>query len=120
MPVVDVQIVAARAQGDAAAQALADALGHAFGSGPGRTWVRVQMLSSVQYAENGGALRADELPVFATVLHARAPQGPARADEVRAVTEAIARVLDRPPERVHVQYAPDGAGRQAFGGVLVE
>jgi len=33
---------------------------------------------------------------------------------------AVAAAVGRSPERVHVQYAPAGAGRQAFGGVLVK
>ncbi|MFN7571425.1 MAG: tautomerase family protein [Betaproteobacteria bacterium] len=120
MPIVDVQIVAAPTPADAPTQALADALGKVFGSAPGRTWVRVQRLPATHYAENARALAEGEWPVFVTVLHARAPQGTARVEELRAVTAAVAQCLRRPVERVHVRYAADGAGRQAFGGVLVE
>ncbi len=61
----------------------------------------------------------DEQPVFVTVLHAHPPQGDARAQEAAALTQAVARALARPPERVHVQYAAAAAGRQAFGGEML-
>jgi phenylpyruvate tautomerase PptA (4-oxalocrotonate tautomerase family) len=38
--------------------------------------------------------------------------------EVEAVTEAMARLFDRPRENVHVLYEPEGRGRVAFGGRL--
>jgi hypothetical protein len=105
---------------DGVAQRVADALGGVFGSEPGRTWVRVRGLDAARYAENGEAVPADGLPAFVTVLHARPPQGPARAEEALAITNAVAQATDRNPYRVHVQYAPAAAGRQAFGGRLVE
>jgi len=66
------------------------------------------------------ALQEGELPAFVTILHAHPPAGAALAAEVLAVTSAVANCLGRPAERVHVQYAPAAAGRQAFGGKLVE
>lgn len=39
--------------------------------------------------------------------------------EVLALTQAVAACLGRPPGQVHIQYAPPGSGRQAFGGTLV-
>lgn len=121
MPIVDVQLVCPHGSDDppAPAQALADALGRVWASPPGRTWVRVQLLSSASYAENGAPVDEAELPAFVTVLHARPPHGDTLAAEVLAVTTAVAECLGRPIERVHVQYAPPGAGRQAFGGRLV-
>lgn len=122
MPIVDVQIVCkqgADAQPAPPAQALADQLGQVFGSGPGRTWVRIHTLPDCAYAENGVGAEDDGLPAFVTVLHAHPPAGEALAGEVLAVSEAVAAWLGRPVERVHVQYAPAGAGRQAFGGKLV-
>jgi len=50
------------------------------------------------------------------VQHAQLPDGPALLAEVAAVTQAVAHCVARPLERVHVQYAAPGAGRQAFGG----
>lgn len=63
---------------------------------------------------------ATALPVFVTVLHAHMPDGDALAAEAQAITLAVAACLACPPECVHVQYAPEAAGRQAFGGRLVQ
>lgn len=121
MPILDVELV----QGDGApplpaalSQSLADAAGRTFGSAPGRTWVRLRTLAAAQYAENEATLAAGELPVFVTVLHAQPPRGDALAAEVAALTRALAACLGRAPDRVHLQYAPPGAGRLAFGGKL--
>lgn len=121
MPIVDVELVCCSEQQapPVSAGALASALGAVFGSPPGRTWVRVRFLPSSAYAENECELSAEQLPVFVTVLHAHWPVGEALANQVRQVTHAVASCLSRPPERVHVQYAPEAAGRQAFGGELV-
>ncbi len=123
MPIVDIEIVGPAA-GSAAlvsARTLADALGQALASPPGNTWVRLRALDAAAYAENGVAeLDATDLPVFVTLLHAHPPAGPALAAEVTAVTAAVARCLACSTDRVHVQYAPAAAGRQAFGGRLVE
>ena len=122
MPVVEIEVVgdAAGAGGQVSAQAVADALGQAFGSPAGRTWVRLRRLEGADYAENGVAAGADGEPVFVTVLHAHPPTGAALAGEMAAVTQAVALCIGRAPERVHVVYAPPGAGRVAFGGRIVE
>ena len=122
MPIVDIEIVCVPAadSGAISARALADALGESFGTPPGRTWVRLHYLDSRAFAENAVEVSASELPVFVTVLHAHPPEGAARATEVIGVTNAVARCVARPPGQVHVQYSPPGAGRQAFGGKLVE
>ncbi len=121
MPIVDVEIVCSAREAEClpSANSLADALGRVFGSAPGHTWVRVRALSETAYAENACAIASSELPVFVTVLHARAPTDAALRSEVLAVTQAVAACLQRDAARVHVAYAPDGAGRQAFGGRLV-
>lgn len=123
MPIIDIQPVVAggAAAADAAAiQRLADAIGRVLGSAPGRTWLRLQPLPAAHYAENDSALAGDELPVFVTVLHAQPPTGAALAREVAALTSVVAAELGCAPSRVHVQYAPAAAGRQAFGGSMVE
>jgi phenylpyruvate tautomerase PptA (4-oxalocrotonate tautomerase family) len=120
MPIVDVEIVGDdTASGPLLPTALADVLGGIFGTAPGRTWVRIRRLPASAYAENGVEVTSVGLPVFVTVLHARPPEGDARAAEVLAVTRAVADWARRDPQRVHVQYAPAAAGRQAFGGTLV-
>ena len=121
MPIVDIELVCeseAEFTGFSAAQ-LADALGAAFGTPPGRTWVRLRYLSSQHYAENDSTLAAAELPVFVTVLHAHVPDADTLAGEARLITEVVARSLARATQRVHVQYAPPGAGRLAVGGEWV-
>ena len=122
MPIIDVELVASDGSDlkEHSVAAIADALGKVLGSPPGRTWVRLRVLSSSAYAENEASLSEDELPVFATVLHRRLPDGAALVAEVEAITAAIANCLHRKPERVHVQYAPAASGRQAFGGKLVQ
>jgi phenylpyruvate tautomerase PptA (4-oxalocrotonate tautomerase family) len=122
MPIVTVELVceSEAEAGAVSARALADALGQVFRSPPGRTWVRLRILGSGAYAENGASLGAFELPAFVTVLQARPQSGSALAAEVLAVTEVVAKCIGRPVERVHVEYAPQAAGRQAFGGHLVE
>ena len=122
MPIIDVELVASEGSDlrEPSAATIANALGKVLGSPPGRTWVRVRVLSSSAYAENESSISEDELPVFATVLHAHLPESEALATEVKAITVAIANCLRRNPERVHVQYGPAAAGRQAFGGKLVQ
>lgn len=121
MPIVDIEIVssAGTAGASPAAGSLADALGVALHSPPGRTWVRVHTLDASAYAENQAAPSCAELPVFVTVLHAHLPVGEAFNSELHAVTHAVAAWAGRPEDKVHVQYAPAAAGRQAFGGKLV-
>jgi phenylpyruvate tautomerase PptA (4-oxalocrotonate tautomerase family) len=119
MPILDIEPVLPDGVPAPSAQTLADAAGRVFGTAPGRTWVRVRPLAASAYAENGAAVAADALPVFVTVLHAHAPHGDALVLQVQALTTALADVLGIAPQRVHVQLAPAGAGRQAFGGTLV-
>ena len=94
----------------------------------------IVMLAGVYYgAQYGGSTASillnlpgtpssavDAMPVFVTVLQAHPLQGEALAEQVRTLTEVIARVLRCDPRRVHVQIAPAAAGRQAFGGRLVQ
>ena len=121
MPIVEVEIVreSEAKLTTGIVRLLADALGQAFCSAPGHTWVKLRHLSSTEYAENEAIVQASELPVFVTVLHAHLPQGEALTAEVRAVTLAIANCLGCASDCVHVQYAPPAAGRQAFGGTVV-
>jgi len=122
MPIIDVELVCETEAEFSAVSAtdLANAIGDALQSPAGRTWVRLRFLGSASYAENHVAVSKAELPAFVTVLHARPPVESALASEVSALTDAVAQVVGRPVERVHVQYAPAAAGRQAFGGQLVQ
>ena len=121
MPVVDIEIVSDGAvePSETPAQALADALAATLGTPPGRTWVRLRYLDRTCYAENQSAVPNGLLPVFVAVQHAHPPTGDALAAQAKAITSAVAQCLACTPERVHVLYAPPGAGRQAFGGEWV-
>jgi phenylpyruvate tautomerase PptA (4-oxalocrotonate tautomerase family) len=122
MPIVNVEIVAAAndAMANGIAQSLADAIGRELKSPPGQTWVRVRVLARNQYAENESLLDAAQLPVFVTILKRQSPPRAELAAEIAALTGVVAQVIGRPASCVHVEYALAGAGRLAFGGVLVQ
>jgi phenylpyruvate tautomerase PptA (4-oxalocrotonate tautomerase family) len=122
MPILEVEIVQPDGvpMDPALAAGIADAAGEVFESAPMRTWVRLRALPLSQYAENGGGPPQGVAPVFVTVLKAALPPPDRRQEEVRHLTQRIAVVCRRPAENVHVLYSPDGAGRAAFGGRLVE
>jgi phenylpyruvate tautomerase PptA (4-oxalocrotonate tautomerase family) len=122
MPILDVQLVLPAGERLAAglAQAVADAAGARLGAEPGRVWVRLEVLASTNYAENNTQLAASDLPVFVRVLHAQPPVGTAAETEILALTAAIGAALGRPAHRVHIEYAPAGKGRMAFGGRMVQ
>ena len=121
MPLVDIQIVSAsRAAFErVSAQTLADGIGRALGSAPGRTWVRLQWLPAPAYAENEAAAPSAFGPVFVTLGLAEPPPMPERATQARVLTEAIAGLVPVAVDLVHLSYAPPLTGRQAFGGRLV-
>lgn len=122
MPLIDILVVCKTPEQVRAvsAQVLADSLGQIFQSALGHTWVRTQTMAASAYAENGVRLENSDLPAFVTVTHSHLPDSGALAVEVQVVTDAVAKCIGRANERVHVQYAPSGAGRQAFGGKLIE
>jgi phenylpyruvate tautomerase PptA (4-oxalocrotonate tautomerase family) len=122
MPILDIDIVVSDPTHPSTradlTQNLAEAAAQAFSAPPGTVWVKLRVLPSAQYAENGG-LPEGVNPVFVTVLKSRVPEGSELEDEIARLTEAIAKILNRPKENVHILYQPDGAGRTAFGGNLV-
>jgi phenylpyruvate tautomerase PptA (4-oxalocrotonate tautomerase family) len=122
MPIVDVELVLPKGEEIAKTLAnnLADALGAAMASPPGRLWVRMSRRAASLYAENGVPPHLTPHPVFVSVLHAHPPEGEARKAEIHAITAAVAACTGRDIEAIHVAYAPAGAGRMAFGGNLVE
>jgi phenylpyruvate tautomerase PptA (4-oxalocrotonate tautomerase family) len=120
VPVVDVEIVGNVEAKPELGQRLADALGDALESQPGRTWVRLRHLPRDSYAESGGPLDDAIRPVFVTIMEQRRPQGDVLLRRIDKVTSVIADVIEPDGENVHVFYAEDGAGRVAFGGSLVE
>lgn len=118
MPIVDVEIVS-RDGGlpQALPGQLADAIGAALGAPIGSTWVRVRVLDADRYAESGG--QSGIRPVFVSILRRTLPELGARAATSRAIASAVAGLVGRPHENVHVIWEPPGAGRVAFGGELV-
>ncbi len=122
MPILDVEIVLKPEEtiGREAAMELASRAAEVFGAPPRSTWVKLQTIAADRYAENGGDWPQDVYPVFVTVLKARLPAAEQMRREVAALTPAIAQVCARPAENVHIIYAPEGAGRVAFGGELIE
>lgn len=118
MPIFDILSVGDEPLPPDTVQRLADALGQALELPPGRVWVRCQILPPAGYAESGGADRARP-PVFVTVLHAHPPEGADRRAEMARLTACVAATLARDADRVHLEYAPAGAGRMAFGGTPV-
>jgi phenylpyruvate tautomerase PptA (4-oxalocrotonate tautomerase family) len=121
VPIVDVAIVSDDVSWPGLAQTLADGIGDALDAPIGTTWVRLRALGRDHYAESGGAdADADTGPVFVEIISRRAPGGRQLSSVVVDVVRAVARATGRPAERVHVIFAPDGAGRIAFGGRLVE
>jgi hypothetical protein len=119
MPIVDVQVVVVEGASvpDGTAKALADKLATVFASPPGRVWVRLALLPASFYAENDES--ASLLPVFLRVLLADLPPPEVLATRSQAIAGAVAACLNRQPELVHVEYAPPGRGRVAFGGELL-
>lgn len=121
MPLLDVRpVVSASHELPAhAAQTLADSISRALNAQTGRVWVRLTEIPKGKYAENGEVLQDNELPVFVQVMHADWPDEGARVQEAEALAVAVAASLGRQVERVHIEYAPPGRGRVAFGGKLV-
>ena len=99
---------------------IADVAGKIFETTPGRTWVRIRGLPRSHYAENGIGDTLEHCPVFVSVLKAQLTEVEHLRVEVETLAAAIARIIGRPMENVHVLYLPPGEGRISFGGKLVE
>jgi hypothetical protein len=122
MPIIDIQFVLPKGQAlpEGLAQDLVDRLGRVLSVQPGHLWLRLQVLPASNYAENESAVASHDLPIFVTVMRAKSPEGKALESEAASVAEAVAEVVTRGRTQVHVEYAPSGAGRIAFGGSLVQ
>lgn len=119
MPIIDACIVIPDVDPEpiGAAKAIADAVAATLGAAPGRVWVRLHLLPQTRYAENG----TDDAPcpVFLRVLHADAKPVDLLAREAEGLAQAVGACLGRPSEFVHIEYAPAGRGRIAFGGRML-
>ena len=116
MPIIDIEIVESAIDARTT-QALADGIGKAFGSAPGKIWVRARVLPAEHYAENDTRAPA---PVFVTVTAGAPPEGAELRERIGQIVDVVARVTGRPRENVHVEFQPAARGRIAFGGRLVE
>ncbi len=121
MPILEVEVVLKDGEvlDPRAAARIADATASIFKTPSGNTWVKVRTLSPNAYAEDAGGPPDGVFPAFISVVKARCGSLGERASEAKRLTRAIAPILKRPPENVHILYEPDGAGRVAFGGKLV-
>jgi phenylpyruvate tautomerase PptA (4-oxalocrotonate tautomerase family) len=130
MPILDIEIVAPDSTPVLPAnltQSLADEAAQVFSAQAGTVWVKTRIIPLAHYAENNET-PAGTYPVFVTVLKSRAraersrniQEGSELKNEIARLTQVIAKVLNRPETNVHIFYQPDGAGRVAFGGKLVE
>ncbi len=123
MPILEIEILKRSPEDSlskATVQELADAAGRILDTSVGRTWVKVRDLPISQYAENDCQLEESVRPVMVTILKAKLPSREALKREVADLTRAFAEILDRPSKNVHIKYEPEGSGRIAFGGNLVE
>jgi phenylpyruvate tautomerase PptA (4-oxalocrotonate tautomerase family) len=120
MPILEITVVLKQGESLSTrfAPAIADAASAVFDSPAGRTWVRVSSIEPGMYAEDGGGPPAGIAPVFVSVLKASLGDGEALVQEARRLAEAIATVIGRPRENVHIIYEAPGLGRIAFGGRL--
>jgi phenylpyruvate tautomerase PptA (4-oxalocrotonate tautomerase family) len=122
MPILDVEIVVA-SPGQLNPNLptnLSDAVGLLLGAPAGRTWVRVRELLRTNYAEGGGETLEGTRVVFVEILKKKNPPPEELRSEVAKLTQLFARVCECPADNVHILYKPDGRGRTAFGGKLVE
>ena len=116
MPILDVEVVADGAPEAGLAQRIADAAAEALAAPPSTLWVKLRHLDPAMYAEN--AAHAPH-PVFVSVLKRTIPTSGA-AEEHARLAAAIARTIGVPVGQLHITYEPASAGRQSFGGRLVE
>jgi phenylpyruvate tautomerase PptA (4-oxalocrotonate tautomerase family) len=121
MPIVDVHAVVSASckLPDDAAQRLAASIAGVLNAETGTVWVRLAEIADGKYAENGANVEDNNLPVFIQVMHADWSTQHARAREAAALAAAVAACLGRLVDRIHVEFAPPGRGRIAFGGKLV-
>ena len=119
MPFVSVEVVGELdSQSDTVAQELADACSPSFPPDHREVWVRVRYVSEREWAVSGR--RASRpYPVFVYVVREQNPTGEDLQRELVGLTEAVARVTERPMEAVAVEYEASASGRLAFGGQLV-
>jgi phenylpyruvate tautomerase PptA (4-oxalocrotonate tautomerase family) len=120
MPIVDACIVVQEGEPapSNAAKTIANAIAATLSAAPGRVWVRLQLLPHSRYAENGDEV--EPYPVFLRILHADPKKVEELEQEAVKLANAVGSCLGRSSELVHIEYAPSGRGRIAFGGRLLK
>lgn len=120
MPIVGVEIVLKENEtiSENLASNLADELGRIFDSPPSSTWVKVRELPAHQYAENGGTPK-EVFPVFVRIIKSKILKSEIQK-EAEQISVAVANICERHVENVHIIYEPEGSGRVAFGGKLID
>lgn len=122
MPILEIEIVTKDANSNLPAgltQSLADEAAQVFNAPAGTVWIKLRVIPSACYAEDGG--KPDSVqPVFVSVLKSRVPEENALEDEISKLTRAIAAILNRPEANIHILYQANASGRAAFGGKLVQ
>lgn len=114
MPIVDIRVVGGPTEVlDSAASPIAEQIGAMLGAAEGTVWISLSSLPLAHFAENGPA--PDPPPVFVRVL-ARIDDPRTIPLQARQIGAAVAAVIGRPQERVHVIFEPDARGRVFFGG----
>jgi hypothetical protein len=121
MPIVDIEMVLKPDEtiSNEMVSELADRLGVIFDSPRHGTWVKVYGIPEGLYTENGGK-EESIYPIFVSVLKAQWPTLEDMQREVDKITETVAQLCNRTANLVHVIYQPEGKGRVAFGGKIVE
>lgn len=71
------------------------------------------------YAENGTTVEDSELPIFVQVQQLDWSIDESRIHEAASLAAAVAACTNRKIDRIHIEYAPPGRGRVAFGGNLI-
>lgn len=117
MPIFDIEIVYRRGEEapDGLAADLAEVLGAVMDAAPGKAWIRLHRVRPEDYAENQPGENWPS-PVFVTLTASTPPEGEHLDRVAREVSEAVAALLDRRPENVHLLVQPAAKGRIAFGG----
>jgi phenylpyruvate tautomerase PptA (4-oxalocrotonate tautomerase family) len=103
-----------------AVQRLADVAGKIFDTPPGKTWVKINPVPRNYWAENKTSLDSYVGPVIVSILKRQVPEPDKIELEIQNLTRAIAGILDRPDENIHIIYEADAIGRVANGGKLVK
>jgi hypothetical protein len=80
--------------------------------------VKLHGLPANLYAENGEE-QTSIYPVFVKIIKSTLPNITKLQDEANRISIAVANIVERPAENVHVIFEPDGTGRVAFGGKLL-